>query len=262
MSYAAFEHFETYFEQFGTGYYGSLLHGDSGSLIIATNQWQIDIDASFNKINILLDSIGRIPIVPIGTNVKTGSYHPHLIEWNTVDTIFTKLKSRHSVEYKGALPEWMMSFYSRGESIFQKIQDEEIVLDTDTTNTGIGYPIPITKVGMATFYSNWDSGFYYQSEFPKFYRFKITNVSEGSSSGQAYFKYSNDDGFTWQSTEILTDSGWIAIEGGLEIRWANTGTLFGTQVQLALNDEYKVTCIPTNIKTANSKVHVRTFRRG
>jgi hypothetical protein len=256
MAYCDFSDIERHFESFGTGYYGSM---NGTTLFIATTQWQSDIDASYGRMNILLDAVDRIPKVPIGTNLVTGSYHHALKEWNACDTIYTKLRARHSVEYNGNLPEWMLYFGSRSRELFTGIVDGNISLDLDTTNKGIGYPENIIKMGVAKFYSNWDTGYYSQSEYPKVYHFKVT---EGSVVGIAKFQVSYDDGFSYDSDAIDTGTSWIDIEGGLKIRWENAGTLLGTQQQLVVNDEYKVSCIPINTRSVNVGVRASTWKRG
>jgi hypothetical protein len=259
MSYCEQSDFNRYFENFDIGYYGTQYNG-SVAVSIATALFQADIDASYNRINVLLDSIDRIPIVPIGTSIKTGSYNPALVEMNVVDTISMKLRARHSVEYAGNLPTWMRYFGSRTGEIFLQIAEGHIALDIDTTNKGIGYPVVIQKSGKANFYTNWDSGFYSQSDFPKTYRIKVSGSS--GTIGVDKFKISYDDGYTWNSAEVLTDTGWIDIECGFKIRWENYGSLVGSQTQLALDDEYQITCIPTNTKSVNTGCQVREFRRG
>jgi hypothetical protein len=259
MAYCEQNDFDTFFENFGIGYYGTQYY-DSPNVSIATTIWQNDINASYNRLNVLLDAVDRIPIVPIGTSVKTGSYNPALVEMNVCDVIFTKLRARHMTEYQGNLPTWMRYFGSRVAEIYQSIVEGHIPLDLDTTNKGIGYPVIIAKSGKANFYTNWNSGFYSQSEFPKTYRFKI--VGDTGTIGVDKFQISYDDGYTWEASTITTDSGWIDIEYGLKIRWEVYGTLTGTQTQLCLNDEYQVACIPTNVKSIHAGAQVKEFRRG
>jgi hypothetical protein len=259
MSYCDQSDPNRFFEGFDVGYYGTYSNGGT-VMTIATTLLQADIDASYSRMNVLLDAVDRIPVIPIGTSTKTGSYNPALVEWNALDTIFTRLRARHSSEFNGNLPQWMRDYGSRCAEIYGQIVDGHIPLDTDTTNKGIGYPVAITKVGKANFYTNWDTGFYSQSDFPKTYRFKITGSS--GTIGEDKFKISYDDGYTYDSAEILTDTGWIDIEYGLKIRWENYGTLSGTQTQLVLNDEYQVYCVPTNTKSVNAGAQVREFKRG
>jgi len=260
MSYGAIIDFDRYFEGFATLYYGNN-ENLAGTVVIDTAKITDDLLTSFNKMNIMISSVGRIPLVPIGTNPKTGSYNPFLIEWNCSDTIFTKLKARHSIEYNGALPEWMMSFATRCNNILNDIQFNRIVLDTDRSRRGIGYPVPITKTGFATFYTNWDSGYYTRSDFPRSYRVKITGTSVGNSIGQAVYKISEDDGYSFDANEIVTGTQWNVFGYGLWWRW-EAGTLTGTQKQLELNDEYQISCIPENIRSINSQASFRRFGRG
>jgi len=260
MSYVTLSDFERYFENFGTWYYGSRVL-ITGSIIIATSTWQNDIDASYNKINNILDSYTRIPIVPVGTNPSNGSYHPFLIEWNACDTIYTKLKARHSREFNNELPQWMMDFATRGKAIFDDIVSGKITLDTDTTNTGIGYPQRVTgTLSKAGFYSNWDSGWYRGSDYKKIYHFKITDIAVGTKVGQAKFQLSLDDGYSFEDTKNDTGTDWIDIEFGLKIRW--TFPVSVTETQLALNDEWKIECIPQDVRRSGFDTRFKQFARG
>jgi len=261
-SYATYSDLDRFLEGFATHYYGNR-NNPPGTVVIDTTTLDGDLDASFNRINVLLDSIGRVPIVPVGTNVKTGYYHPHLIEWNAVDTIYNKLRSRHMTEFRDGIPDWMQNFATRANEIFNDIIAGKVVLDTDTTNRGIGYPVKVgTIVGVATFHSNWDSGFYTASDYPKIFRIKISGTTEGSAIGQAYFQISEDDGYSYDATESATGTTWISIKSGLNVRWEPAATLYGTQAQLSLGDTWQIRCVPMNVESINSMSRFKTFRRG
>jgi hypothetical protein len=259
MGYAAISDFNRYFENFATIYYGNSAN-PAGTVEIATSQLQLDIEASFGKLNTILDGFQRIPIVPIGTNIKTGSYHPYLIEANACDTIYTKLYSRHAPEYSDGLPEWMRAFGTRVENILFLISQGNIVLDTDTTNRGIGYPIRVAGTGQATMYTNWDSGFYSASDYPKELRFKIIDTTTtGSNVGQAGYQISYDAGVSWEDGTRTTGTEWQSIVDGVKVRWAPG---LGTIDQHIVNDQWKVNCIPMNIQHVSTPSFYRTFGRG
>lgn len=260
MSYASFRDFETYLEGFGTNYFGTI-NENTGVLSIDTSSWQDAINQSYNRINSILDSIERIPIVPVGTQPRTGSYHPYLIEWNVCDTIFMKLKSRHSPEMNNALPLWMQEFGTRAQIILDEIVSGKISFSTDTVRTGINIPQKVSVVGFGTLFDNWDFGFYNASDYPKMFHIKITGTVDGNNIGQAKFKYSEDDGVSYCETETLTGTSWIDIKDGLQIRW-QPAVISGTQVQLNLNDEWKIECTPTQVRTSGFKSTFRTFGRG
>ncbi len=208
-----------------------------------------------------MDAIGRIPIVPVGTNPKTGSYHPALIEWNCLDTIELKLKARHASEFRDKFPDWMDYYGSRRNAIFTDIVSGRIVLDTDTTTRGIGYPVPVTKLGFATLYTNWNFGFYRATDYPKIFHVRINGTADGNDIGEAEFEISEDDGYSYLATTCDTGTNWIDMENGLWIRWS-PGTLTGTRRQLEYHDEWKITCIPSNIRTVGYQSTFKTFGRG
>lgn len=264
MSYASIPELNRYLEDFATNYYGSLSGtANMGTFVgIATNVLQDDLDASYNKINTYLNSVGHIPLVPIGTSIKTGSYHPYLIEWNCVDTIYTKLTSRHAEEYRDGYPIWMMSFYGRGTSIFQSIVDRKITLDTDTPNRGIGIAQIVSKTGYGSLYTNWDSGYYTRSDFARTYRVKIVGTTDGNEIGQAKYIVSDDDGYSFWSGTFLTGTQWdCSLSSGIEIRFA-PGTKTGTKNQLEIGDQWKFDCIPVNTFNSGGEAKFTQFRRG
>lgn len=262
MPYAVFADFNSYLEDFGTSYYGTRNYV-TGSISIDTVAWNTDIQTSFNKINYMLDAVARIPMVPVGTSPKTGSYHPFLIEWNVCDVIYNKLKARHSQEYNNELPQWMKDYGSRGLQIFNDILSHKIVLDTDTSVTGIGYPQRISGGGMATLYSNWDSGFYRASDFPKRFRIRISGTNEGSRIGEAVFQVSYDGGFSYDEDDIRTGTEWVEVRDGLFVRWSPPfGTLVGTQSLLEIGDTWEILCTPANVRQTGFDSRFRTFSRG
>lgn len=261
MSYASVEHLSRFLEDFGTLYYGTR---QGTSLVFGTTEVAnitADLEYSASKIDGYLMAFGRVPGVPIGTNPKNGSYSPFLIEWNAYDTIFQKLKSRHTLEFKGGYPDWILSFGSRAEKIMNSLACGEITLDIETSYTGIGYPSKVAQSGFATFYSNWNSGFYSKSDYPTTFRIKITGTSDGNEIGQTRFTVSSDDGYSWDSVDNVTGTGWIDISAGLAVRWS-PGTLTGTQRQIEYGDEWKISCTPVNMRTVTGGAQFKEFGRG
>jgi len=260
MSYAGFSHLDMYIEQFATLYYGNE-DNPAGTMEIGTVALQTDLDFSSRRLDQRLDAIARIPVIPIGTSPKTGSYNPYIIEWNACDTIFQRLKARHALEFKGAYPEWITGFGSRCDRIVFDIMEGNIVLDTDTTNKGIGAPQKVVQVGLANFYTNWDSGYYQASDRPKTFRFKIAGTTDGNEIGQAKFSCSDDGGYSWGSIYFPTSIDWTDVASGLKIRWEPI-SLTGTFKQLELGDEWQVQCIPYEISSINADAKFKTFGRG
>ena len=258
MGYANRSDFERFVEGFGTLYYGTQSADGEGIVEIDINKFQSDIDASYNNINIKLDGVDRIPITPIGTQ-SNGSFNQYLIDWNCYDTIYTKLRSRHLMQFGDNLPDWIRQFGTMSNAIEKMIREGDVVFETDTTNKGIGYPIRVTGSSIAKFYSNWDTGFYQASDYPKEYHFKIYGTLNGTNPGQAIFRYSKDGGVSYLSNDITTGTDWIAIDKGLEVRW---GVIVGTSAQLAINDEWSITCIPVNTISTGMSSNFKTFKRG
>lgn len=259
-SYATFADCERYLESFGTNYYGTSING---TISIDTTSWANDLEAAYDSINVQLSTIERVPIIPVGTSVSTGRFHPHLIEWNAVLAIYRKVYSRHAYEFRGNVPEWVSIFGSRAAQVFEDIAYGKVSLFTDVTWKGIGYPVPVTRVGRGTFYSNWNTGFYQYSANSKTYRFRVIGTTNGNLPGQAEFVVSHDDGYSWETGTRTTGTAWIDIEYGLAVRWENTGTLYGgTQYQINRLDEYQITCVPPSMNAPRSRVEAKTFRRG
>lgn len=261
MSYAAFADFEKYVESYGTNYYGTFSEL-AGTITINTSKWQDDIDFSYNNINTILDSIGKIPLIPVGTQPRTGSYHPALIELNVCDAIYRKFNSRHIQEMNGKLPDWMTWFGTRCMQIFDDIETEKISFSTDTIRTGIGIPVKIRTSGYATLHNNWDFGFYSASDYPKTFHIKITGTIDGNGFGQTKFKWSEDSGVTFLAvTEQTVGSLWINIANGLQVRW-QAGSAIGTNNQFEYNDEWKIECVPTQVRTSGFRSTFNRFGRG
>lgn len=258
MAYAVFSHFETYLEQFGTRYYG-VYNEIAGTTTIDTVQWQADIDAAFDKINNLLDSVPRIPFVPVGTMSRTGSYNPYLVEWNCVEAIYQRLRSRHAPEFADQLPQWIQDFGKRGQDIYNGIESERYILESDSSSQGIGYPIKVTVTGIGTFHTNWNFGLYHASDYTKEFRFRVTGTLGGNAIGQAVFQVSEDGGASFLPDVHTTGTEWQEIRDGLMVRW-QPGV--GTNNQLNINDEWKTTCVPSMVRNVGSPVRWKRFERG
>lgn len=257
--YATFADCQRYLEDFGTNYYGSSI-GSMGSIYIDTTSWNADLLSSYDKINTLLSGITRIPIVPVGTQPKTGSHHPYLVEWHAVDTIYTKLKSRHSQEFQNKLPEWITDFYARGTAIYDAIAQGHVIFDTDTTTRGIGYPVKVAVAtsSTATLFSNWDSGFYDASDFVKTYQIKISGTTDGNTIGSSTFQVSDNNGYTWNTEQIPTSLDWTEIAHGFSVRWGANGTN-GTH---QYGDTWSITCTPTNTRNTGKGAKYREIGLG
>ena len=258
MAYAQFSDFENYLEGFGTSYYGTR-DNLTGSISINTTKFQSDMDNSFNRINSILMSIDRIPLVPVGTNPRSGSYHPYLVEWNVVDTIFSKLKARHLIELNGILPEWMNDFGSRCNAIISGLVSGKITLDTDTSNTGIGMAVRVAGSGIATMYTNWDSGFYNGSDYNRIFRIKVTDFSNGSRVGQSKFVVSGDNGYSYDTALFDTGTSWVNIANGLQVRFAPG---LGTSDQFVYGDTWSVEVKPQNHNIVNRGPKFKRFSVG
>lgn len=259
MAYGTYLNFEQYLEGFATSYYGSM-NDVVGTISIDFASIETDLTTSYNKLNTQLDSVERIPLVPVGTNPRTGQYNPYLIEWNCCDVIFNKLRSRHTIEYQGKLPDWMLSFATRCDNIIEDIWKGKITLDTDTTNKGIGIAQKVTTLGYATMITNWDSGFYSGSDYEKTFHFKITGTTGGNGFEQAEFSISEDNGYSYSSNKYKVGTGWINIQSGLLIRWIPPTS--GTQTLFEYNDEWKVLCTPQNTRNITRRTISRRFGRG
>lgn len=258
MPYATPEHFERILEGFGTAYYGTQSNNGTGTVEVNVSQFWSDIYSSWNTINLKLDGIDRIPVVPVGTQ-SNGSFNQYLVDWNVFDTIYTKLRSRHLFQYGDNLPEWIKEFGTRSDNIEKMIRDGVVTFETDTTNKGIGYPIRVYGTSIAKFYSNWDTGFYSASDYPKEYHFKIIGTTDGTNPGYAKFRYSKDNGMSYLPDELTTGTDFQSIDSGLEVRWALTA---GSLAQLAINDEWKITCTPVNTLSISGDSQYKTFGRG
>lgn len=260
MGYAQIVDLNRYFENFATMYYGVEVGRSVGIDVSGTSEIMTDLGHSYDKINSMLESVGRVPIVPIGT-MKNGKHHPHLVEWNCSDMIYTKLKSRHSYEFNGELPGWMTQFATRCKEIFGDIASERITFDFDNTKSGIGYPTEVIRVGRAQLVTNWDSGFYFGSDYQRNFRIKIDGTGASNSISDSTFKVSNDDGYSWTTLAEKTGTDWVGIQTGFSVRWAY-GSTSGSQVQLNIGDEWRITCTPASINKVSSNARFKTFSRG
>jgi len=256
-SYCSGEHFERFVEGFATLYYGSQ-EGGTGAIQIATTQLLSDISSSYNKINNVLDGFDRVQVVPIGTE-SNGSYNQALIDWNALDVIYTKLVSRHWIQFQGNLPDWIAEFGSQAKRIEEQVREGYITFETDTTRKGIGYPIKLSGTPASRFFSNWDIGYYTGSDYEKEFHFKIIDTSEGTTPNTAKFVVSDNGGYSWWSGTFVAGTAWTSIVNGLAVRWEYA---VGTLPMLTVGDSWRITCVPTNKLSQGQSSSYKTFGLG
>lgn len=239
-------------------YYGTYV--DDGEDVSYGTNYDDDLLLSFNKANEFLYSVSHLKKVPLGTQ-SDGNYPYSVRALQANLMIYNRLKGRHYGEFTDGIPGWITVYQNNANDLMGDIRNSRVVFDEDVTQgeSGISIGTWWTKNGTASMYTNWETGVYQASDFPRTYVIKINSTSAGNEIGQPTFTWSRDGGYSYTGSSATTATHWVGVEGGLAVRWEAVGT--GT-MQIAYGDLYAVRCVPMNIPTKAGQVKFTTFKRG
>lgn len=244
-------------DNFVARYYGTYL--DNGEDLTIGTQYNDDLQISFEQTNEMLSGIGHIKQLPIGT--QSGGNYPHAVRMLQANLmIYNRLKGRHFGEFNEGIPGWVNVYNNRAQDTLSDIKGQNVVFDEDYTQgeQGIGIGSWITKTGTVNLFTNWETGHYDGDDFPRVYVIEIDGTALGTLPGDATFKWSNDNGYSWEAEGVSTDTDWVWIENGLMVRWAPVGTV----AECLIGDRFDVPCVPQNIAVKSGNVRFVTFKRG
>lgn len=244
---------------FVSKYYGTFLDDDTENFAIGT-QFYLDLHSSFDQTNEILFSIPSIKQVPVGT--QSGGNFPHHVRMLQANLmVWGRLRNKHYAEFTDNYPGWINAFKNTADSMIVSLRKQHAIFLDDTSygESGIGIGSFTAKTGLANWYTNWETGFYEASDYPKNYIVQIDGTSEGNSVGDSTYKWSKNGGFTWEDEGIDTGTSWQELESGLAVRWETVGT--GT-LQLAIGDRFEVRCVPQNVPQKGGGIKFTTFKRG
>jgi hypothetical protein len=238
-------------------YYGTYLDGGEDLSLVA--QWPIDLNASFDEVNEILGGITHVKQLPFGTQAGGNyPYHVRMLQSNLM--IWHRLRSKHFGEFTDSYPAWVNAFKNVADQIVGDIRGQNVVFQDDITTgeSGIGVGTFNAKAGSANWFTNWETGIYTGYDFPRTYVIEIDGTTAGSNVGESTFRWSKDNGNTWEEEGRATDDNWVGIDSGLVFRWETVGT----GVQLSYGDRFSVRCIPKNIPQKGGNIRYVTFKRG
>lgn len=259
-TYCGQQDLDSLLEGFTNKYYGTFLNDDPDSFAIGT-QFYADLGFSFDETNEWLSAISSIKQIPIGTMPTSGLFPLHVRMLQANLTIYARLKSKHYGEFVNGIPSWISTYITRAREILSDIKNQNVVFETDIYQgeSGIGVGSFTAKAGLANWYTNWETGVYQGSDFSRNYVIQIDGTTAGQQIGTATFKYSNDNGVTWATMGVPTNTNWTDVENGLWMRWEAVGT---STAQLSIGDSFSVRCVPINIPVKSGGLRQITFRRG
>lgn len=258
-SYIGIADLDFVLDNFVSRYYGSFTDDDPEQPFIGT-QFYLDLHSSFDQTNEILSSIPSIKQVPVGTQVG-GNYPHHVRMLQSNLMVWNRLRNKHYAEFTDNYPGWINAFKNTADGMIVALRKQQAIFADDTSygEAGIGIGTFTSKTGVANWYSNWETGFYRASDYPKTYVVQIDGTTSGNVIGSATFKWSKNGAFTWEDELQETSSEWVELEDGLAIRWENVGT--GT-MQLSVGDRFEVRCTPQNVPQKGGGLRFTTFKRG
>jgi len=247
----------TVLDGFVDKYYGTFL--DGGEDLALVSQWPVDLNASFDEINEILSGINSIKQIPFGT--QSGGnfpYHVRMLQSNMM--IWHRLRSKHYGEFTDGYPAWINAFKNNADQIIADIRGQNVVFQDDITSgeSGIGIGTFTAKSGAAQWFSNWETGVFTGYDYPRTYIVEIDGTTAGNGIGSSTFKWSKNNGVSWEEEGRATDHDWVGLDSGLMVRWETRGT----GVQLPMGDRFAVLCTPTNIPQKGGNIRFVTFKRG
>ena len=206
-----------------------------------------------------LRGIASVPTVPIGTQMD-GQYPPSVKRVTAIEAVRQKLISRIGLTIDEETQRRLDLIYAEQENIYTDLENGRIVFaEKPSSQEGdISPSYIVSKAGAGQCISNHDGwgGLYSGTDYERFYRIKITTAGAVN---EAVFDWSNDDGVSWNGSELTAGTDWTEIENNLYVRF--TGTASADDFKI--DDTWRIHCVPSRIAPESGRnVRIKHFVRG
>src|SRR5574341_367225 len=224
-----------------------------------TTDARSDLIWATRLINQKLQSIPYIKTTPLGTT-SNGDYDESIKLACSNYAIHRRVWGKLRDQYED-IPTWIQSFWESAEKIMADIADGNIILETQISaaEKGISEPAKGTaNAGISIFFTNSDGygGYFSGVDFRRTWKVQIDGTSGGNGIGNATFKWSKDNGQTWEETGQETGTGWEYLEQNVYIRWEH-GT--GTGNQCGMSDFWTFETVPTRLRQQANVKYAQTY---
>jgi len=204
--------------------------------------------AATNRINQFLQSLPFIETIPLATT-SSGDYDQNIKDLCCYLAIHERVWGK-LMQQLPEKPLWIADFYERGTGMMRDIVDGNLILEIGigAAEKGIGEPAKgATNSGQALFFTNFDGYFgrLTDASHKRSWILQIDATTSGNNIGQATYKWSMDNGFTWEEETITTGTDWDNLAYNVHIRFQH-GT--GTANQLNFGDRWTWTTVPERLK--------------
>lgn len=206
---------------------------------------------SYNFINQQLLNLGYDAPVRL---LQDGVYDQSLRDWNAWDSIY-RIVSPRAISQSRSTDEvfWFDYYKKRADEIWDKFRKKQIVLNVQTApgEVGImaGTKISGTLYGqMETNWEGYGKGFQ-GADFPRTWRVEITGTGTSGGLTEGTYRWSRDNGVTWDGTNALTDTGWVHLADEVYIRFHRGTYLGGTNGMWTTSDVWNFRTAPLKIST-------------
>jgi len=204
--------------------------------------------AATNKINEFLQALPFIETVPLATTAS-GDFDQRIKDMCCNLAIHERVwgKLRQQLPEK---PLWIADFYSEATSIMRDIVDGNTILEVGIggAEKGINEPAKgATNSGQALFFNNSDgyNGRLTDVFGKRTWVVQIDATASGNNIAQATYKWSMDNGFSWEEEAIATGTDWDSLAYNVYVRFQH-GT--GTANQLNFGDRWVWTTVPERLR--------------
>jgi hypothetical protein len=205
---------------------------------------------SFNFINQQLVNLGyNLPVVK-GTN---GYYDQSLRDWNAWDSIYRIVSPRAISQARaGDDTLWFDYYKKRSEEMWDRFRKKQVVLNIQNApgEVGIMAGTKIAGTSNGQMETNWEGygkGFL-GGDFPRTWRIEMVGTGTAGGLTEGTFRWSKDDGVTWDGTSAQTDINWIHLADEVYVRF-HRGTASGTINMWSTADTWQFRTAPIKLTT-------------
>lgn len=206
---------------------------------------------SYNFVNQQLLNLGYNAPVRKGTS---GIYDQALRDWNAWDSIY-RIVAPRAISQSRPTDEghWFDYYKKKADEVWDKFRKKQIVLNVQSApgEVGImeGTKISGTLYGqMETNWEGYGKGFL-GADYPRTWRIEMTGTGTEGGLSEGTFRWSKDNGISWEGTNALTDTNWVYLADEVYVRFHRGTYTGGTTGMWTTSDTWQFRTAPLKIST-------------
>lgn len=211
---------------------------------------------SFNFINQQLLNLGYDAPVRAGTS---GFFDQSLRDWNAWDSIY-RIVTPRAISQSRSTDEghWFDYYKKKADELWDKFRKKQIVLNVQSAPGEVGIMAGTKVAGtlygqMETNWEGYGKGFL-GDDFPRTWRVEMTGTGTAGGLTEGTFRWSKDNGVSWEGTNALTDTKWVYLADEVYIRFHRGTYTGGTTGMWSTSDAWTFRTAPLKISTGGKNI--------